>query len=327
MPRGQGGTQWQKPVWFPTSPLKALRAQFPNAKVDFASGRDLTEAAKLAKAADVAIVFAYQWEAEGMDLPGLSLPDGQDALIEKVAAANLHTVVVLETGTAVTMPWKDKVAGIVEVWYAGSSGHKALVNVLSGQVNPSGKLAMTFPLGEHDLPHATIPPLSPEDEGQGTGAVNGRTHTASKYSVTYDEGARVGYKWYESERKPVLFPFGFGLSYTTYAYSGLRLEGQGQHRTAAFSVKNAGTRDGVEIAQVYVTLPTSAGVPYKRLAGWKRVELKAGESRNVSVAIDSRVLGIFQEESNDWKIPSGIYHVAAGPSSAETPLTGEFEIH
>jgi beta-glucosidase len=327
MPRGQGGTHWQKPVWFPTSPLKALRAQFPNAKVDFASGRDLTEAAKLAKAADVAIVFAYQWEAEGMDLPGLSLPDGQDALIEKVAAANLHTVVVLETGTAVTMPWKDKVAGIVEVWYAGSSGHKALVNVLSGQVNPSGKLAMTFPLGEHDLPHATIPPLSPEDEGQGTGAVNGRTHTASKYSVTYDEGARVGYKWYESERKPVLFPFGFGLSYTTYAYSGLRLEGQGQHRTAAFSVKNAGTRDGVEIAQVYVTLPTSAGVPYKRLAGWKRVELKAGESRNVNVAIDSRVLGIFQEESNDWKIPSGIYHVAAGPSSAETPLTGEFEIH
>ena len=144
-----------------------------------------------------------------MDLPNLSLPDGQDELIARVAEANPHTIVVLETGTAVKMPWIDKVQGVVEAWYAGSSGHKALANVLTGEVNPSAKLAMTFPASEDDLPRPTIAPLPPRDKGQGTGAVNGETHVASKYSVTYSEGAKVGYKWYRAEHKPVLFPFRF----------------------------------------------------------------------------------------------------------------------
>ena len=212
VPPGRRATHWQDPVWFPTSPLDALRAAMPATQIDFDSGRNPAAAAKLAKSADVVIVFAYHGESEGMDLPNLSLPDGQDELIERVAEANPRTIVVLETGTAVKMPWVDKVQGIVEAWYAGSSGHKALANVLVGQVNPTGKLAMTFPASEEDLPHAAISPLAPEDEGQGTGAVNGETHVLSKYSVTYSEGAKVGYKWYQAEHKPVLFPFGFGLS-------------------------------------------------------------------------------------------------------------------
>ncbi len=163
MPPGQGVTQWQEQIWFPTSPLKALREKLPNTKIDFDPGTDLQSAANLATHSDLAIVFAYQWESEGMDLPNLSLPGNQNALIEKVAAANPHTIVVLETGTAVTMPWLDKVAAVVEAWYAGSSGHKALANVLVGDVNPSGKLAITFPKSVQDLSHPVIPPLPPHD--------------------------------------------------------------------------------------------------------------------------------------------------------------------
>src|SRR5271168_2945428 len=159
MPPGKGATIWQKPVWFPTSPLKALQTKLPNAKIDLDTGTNPKSAANLTKSADLAIVFAYQWLAEDMDVPSLSLPNNQDALIEQVAAANPYTIVVLETGTAVTMPWIDKVAGVVEAWYAGSSGHKALANVLVGDVNPAGKLPLSFPKSEADLPHPDAPKI------------------------------------------------------------------------------------------------------------------------------------------------------------------------
>lgn len=326
MPPGKGATHWQDHIWFPTSPLKALRAAMPQAQIDFDSGKDLAEAAKLAKTADVAIVFAYQWQSEGMDLPNLSLPDQQDELISRVAEANPRTIVVLETGTAVKMPWLDKVQGVVEAWYAGSSGHKALANVLTGEVNPSAKLAMTFPASEADLPRPTIAPLPPRDRGQGTGAVNGETHVASKYSVTYDEGAKVGYKWYRAEHKPVLFPFGFGLSYTTYTYSGLKVTQEKGHATVSFQVKNTGKRVGAEIAQVYVALPEAAGESFRRLAAWQRVELKPGESKTVSVAIDPQMLSIYDEQKSGWTQLSGGYRVFAGPSEASTPLEGAIHV-
>src|SRR6202167_370785 len=193
MPPGKGATKWQDHVWFPTSPLQALRAKLPNTKIDFDPGTGPASAAKLARNSDLIIVFAYQWEAEGMDLPNLSLPDNQDALIAQVAAANPHTIVVLETGTAVTMPWLDKVAGVVEVWFAGSSGHKALANILVGEINPSGKLAITFPKSEQALPNPAIPPLPPHTRGQGADPVNAGSPIAT-YAVHYDEGAEVGYK-------------------------------------------------------------------------------------------------------------------------------------
>lgn len=326
MPPGQGGTRWQEHIWFPTSPLKALRAAMPQAQVDYYSGKDLSTAASLAGKADVVIVFAYQWESEGMDLPNLSLPDGQDQLIERVAEANPKTIVVLETGTAVKMPWLDKVQGVVEAWYAGSSGHKALANVLVGKVNPSAKLPMTFPLSEADLPRATIPPLAPQDAGQGTGAVNDETHVASRYSVNYSEGAEVGYKWYEAQHKRVLFPFGFGLSYTTYAYSGLKIEDENDGPAVSFTVTNTGSRSGSEIAQVYASIPKEAGEPYRRLVGWKRVDLNPGESKTVSVPIDPQILAIYDDGKGGWDLLPGSYRVFVGPSSRTTKLEGRLHL-
>jgi beta-glucosidase len=321
---GKGATHWQDHIWFPTSPLEALQAKLPSAKLEFSSGQDPAAAAALAKSADVAIVFAYQWLSEGMDLATLSLSDNQDALIEQVAAANPRTIVVLETGTAVTMPWIEKVGGVVEAWYAGSSGHRALANVLVGEVNPAGKLAMTFPKSEADLPHPTISPLSREDEGQGTGAVNGRTHTESRYTVHYDEGLKVGYKWYESEHKAPLFPFGFGLSYTTYAYSNLTTDSA--KRTVSFAVTNTGERAGTEIAEVYAVLPEAADEPFKRLVGWQRIELAPGESKTVTVAVDPRVISIFDERKNAWSLLPGVYGIFAGPSSGDTPLKATLQV-
>jgi beta-glucosidase len=307
MPPGKGATHWQDHVWFPTSPLKALRAKLPNTKIDFDCGADLQSAASLSKRSDLAIVFAYQWESEDMDLPSLSLPDNQDALIEQVAAANPHTIVVLETGTAVTMPWLDKVAGVVEAWYAGSAGQRALANVLVGDVNPTGKLAISFPKSEMDLPRPVIPAVPPREQ-------------ASNYAVHYDEGPEVGYKWYEAEHKEPLFAFGFGLSYTSYEYSGLSVDSTA--KTARFTVRNTGKRAGTEIAQVYAKLPKGADESFKRLVGWKRVTLAPGESQTVVLAIDPRVLQTFDEANDRWNLATGDYEVFVGASSDNTPLVG-----
>jgi beta-glucosidase len=324
MPPGKGATVWQEHIWFPTSPLKALEEKLPNTKISFNPGTNLQSASSLARSSDLAIVFASQWESEGMDLPSLSLPDNQDALIAQVAAANPNTIVVLETGTAVTMPWLDSAAGVVEAWFAGSAGHKALANVLVGEVNPSGKLAITFPKTEQDLPHPVIPPLSFRDRGQGSHAVNAGT-SFSGYSVTYDEGAEVGYKWFEAQHKQPLFAFGYGLSYTTFEYSGLKVDSEA--KSVRFTVKNTGGRAGTEIAEVYARLPQGADESYKRLVGWMRVELSAGESRTVTVAIDTRPLQTFSEANESFTLSPGAYQVLVGPSSDNTPLTASLAIH
>jgi beta-glucosidase len=323
MPPGKGQTRWMEHMWFPTSPLKALQEKLPNAKISFDPGTDLQAAAALAKDSDLAIVFAAQWESEGMDLPSLSLPDNQDALIAQVAAANQHTIVVLETGTAVTMPWLDSVAGVVEAWFAGSSGHKALANILVGEVNPSGKLAITFPKSEQDLPRPVIPKLSAADWGAGSHAVNSGT-SSSSYSVTYSEGAEVGYKWFETEHKQPLFAFGYGLQYTTYAYSGLKVDSGA--KTVRFTIKNTGSRKGTEIAEVYAKLPQGADEPYKRLVGWQRVELAPGESKTVTVTIDTRPLQTFNEAEESWSLAAGSYQVMVGSASDNTPLEASLAI-
>jgi beta-glucosidase len=329
-PPGKRGTVWQKPVWFPTSPLNALRAELPQAKVEFNSGDDPASAAALAKGADVAIVFAHQWESEGMDLPDLSLPGNQDALIARVAAANPRTIVVLETGGPVTMPWIDNVAGVVEAWYAGSRGHVAVARVLLGEVNPTAKLAVTFPKGEQDLPHSTIPRPAAGAEAAAMAAQPSRgAHSTQQpsaeglYSVHYDEGLKVGYKWYDAENKSVLFPFGYGLSYTTYEYSGLEVtpaSGADAKTAVRFTIRNTGNRAGAEIAQVYAVLPASTGEPPRRLVGWAKVALKAGESQKVSVEIDPNYLKVFDEQTNSWKLAPGEYGVAVGGSSRDLPL-------
>jgi beta-glucosidase len=323
LPPGKGATKWQEHIWFPTSPLQALRAKLPHTKIDFDPGTDLDSAAKLARSSDLAIVFAYQWESEGMDLPNLSLPDNQDALIEQVAAANPHTVVVLETGSAVTMPWLNKVAGVVEAWYAGSSGDKALANVLVGDVNPSGKLAITFPKSEQDLPHPVIPQPPPRLRGQGSAPVNAGA-PPSNYAVHYDEGAEVGYKWFQAEHKTPLLPFGFGLSYTSFAFSALSVDSGA--KTARFTVRNTGTRAGTEIAEVYATLPKGSDETFQRLAGFARITLDPGKSQTVTVSIDPRVLQTFDETASRWNLAPGDYGILAGPSSDHLPLSGSLHV-
>src|SRR5271166_1560612 len=255
-PPGAAAFQWNKQVWFPTSPLKAVSAKAPGAEVKFDSGENPTSAAALASRSDIAIVFAYQWMSEGMDLPDLSLPDKQDQLIEQVAAANPRTIVVLETGTAVLMPWLDRVSCVVEAWYAGTKGANAVANVLFGDVNPSGKLSITFPKNEADLPHPHI--VTPPPGAQGAAAVMRAEEAKPTFSLEYNEGPLVGYKWYDAEHKPILFPFGFGLSYTSYSYSDLQTE-QGSTITVSFTVKNTGSRAGAETAEVYAELPASVG--------------------------------------------------------------------
>jgi beta-glucosidase len=329
MSQGKGATNWQDHIWFPTSPLKALRAKLPNTRIDFDPGTDPNSAANLARNADLAIVFASQWLSEDMDVPSLSLPDNQDALIEQIASANPHTIVVLETGTAVTMPWVDKVEGIVEAWYAGSSGHKALANVLVGDINPAGKLPLTFPGNDADLPHPDRPMLPAEShahaaDGADNGAPASSASVQSGYAVHYEEGSEVGYKWYEAQHKRPLFAFGFGLSYTTYAYSGLSVDAA--TKTVRFTVKNTGKRAGTEIAEVYARLPKGTDEPYKRLAGWKRVTLDPGESQAITIAIDDRVLQTFDEGRNAWNMPKGEYQVMVGGSSDDTPLVASLVV-
>jgi beta-glucosidase len=316
-------SRWQEHVWFPTSPLKTIKAKMQGADVQFSSGDHVSEAAALAKKSDIAIVFVHQWTSEGMDLPNLSLPDNQDALIEKVAAANPHTVVVLETGTAVTMPWIDHVSGVLEAWYAGSAGADAVANILFGDVNPSAKLPMTFPLSEADLPHAQL--VAPPPGAQGRNAVMKTGEAKPTFSVKYDEGLKVGYKWYDAENKQVLFPFGFGLSYTTYAYSELKVR-PGKETKVSFTVKNTGNRAGAEVAEVYAALPASAGEPPKRLIGWSKVQLNPGESQQVSISVDPLYLSVFDESQDDWKLVPGSYSFMAGGSSKELPLVEKVEL-
>jgi beta-glucosidase len=323
-PPGEGATHWQEHIWFPTSPLRQLTIAMPDSKVSYDPGTDTAAAAALAKQSDVAIVFVQQWESEGMDLATLALPDNQDALVEAVAAANPHTIVVLETGSPALMPWADKVQGIVEAWYGGSRGATALARVLTGAVNPSGKTAITFPMSDAELPHPVIPPLPAGDRGAGSEAVNAGTGKA-KYSIDYTEGLKVGYKWYEAEHKSVLFPFGFGLSYTTFAYSGLHVT-PGDQTTVSFTIKNTGDRAGAEVAEVYAMLPPSTDEPPQRLVGFDKVMLQPGESRALTVPINPLALTVYDPAKGEMKIVPGSYTFAVGGSSVSEPLRQKVEL-
>lgn len=266
-----------------------------------------------------------------MDLPSLALPNykkngqkddpevDQNAVIAAVAAANPHTTVVVESGSPVTMPWVDKPAAILEAWYSGSDGADALGNILFGSVNPSGKLPNTFPKSESDLPRLTIAqppkvtfdgPMSPEKWAAGLPPF------PTDYNI---DGLKVGYKWYEAEHKPVLFPFGYGLSYTTYAYSGLNVT-PGDTVKVSFTLANTGNRAGAEIAEVYAALPASAQEPPKRLVGFAKVKLDPKAKQTVSVDIDRKYLSIWDEEKNDWTLVPGEYTILVGGSSDKLPL-------
>ena len=319
-PAGQGATHWMEEIWFPTSPLKAIQARAPHATVNYDPGTDPAAAAAAAKGADVAIVFAYMWASEGMDLKSLTLPHNQDAIISAVAEANPHTIVVLETGNPITMPWVDKPAAILEAWFAGSDGANAVGNILFGTVNPSGKLPNSFPKSEADLPHTTITMPPPESSHfSGPASPEQWAMGLPPFQVAYDEGVKVGYKWYDAENKKPLFPFGYGLSYTTYRYSGLQVT-PGEKVKVTFTVANTGAREGSEIAEVYAGLPAAAQEPPKRLVGFTKVKLNPGEKRNVTVEIDPKYLSIFDEQKDGWSLVPGDYSIMVGGSSDKLPL-------
>ncbi len=305
--RHKGGAGWMQPVWFPSSPLKYIRAEAPQATVQFNDGTDVVAAAKLARDSQVAIVFVNQFMSEGRDAASLTLPDNQDALVSAVASANPRTIVVIESGGPVTMPWIDNVKGVIEAWYPGIGGAQALAAILFGAVDPSAKLPVTFARSDADLPHPQVPGIDLKPANR-----------PPPFDVNYTEGLQVGYKWFEAEHKRPLFPFGYGLSYTTFTYSDLAADGN--TRTVRFNVKNTGKRAGTEVAQVYVMLPSAAGEPFKRLAAWERVPLKPGESNMVTMPLDPLYLSIFNAEKDGWELVAGDYQAFAGP------LTSAFQI-
>lgn len=312
-------------VYFRSSPLKALQAKAPRAQVRFDSGADPASAAELARKSDVAIVFVNQPMTEGRDAPSLALPDNQDALVNAVAAANPCTIVVLETGGPVTMPWAGQVRGILEAWYPGIQGGEAIANLIFGDANPSAKLPVTFAKAEADLPHPVLPgsTIKPEMKSfPGAPPDAPKFPTLPEFDIDYSEKLKVGYKWFDAEGKEPLFPFGHGLSYTSFSYSELKLD----HRQVSFQVRNTGRRAGAEIAQVYVSLPTAANEPPRRLVAWERVELAAGAVATVTLTIDPQRLSIFDVDKDAWSLLPGDYKVYVGCSSRGPFLTGSLTL-
>ena len=312
---------WSQVVWDPSSPLLAIRAKAHNANVTFDTGTDPAGAAASAASASVAIVFVSQWASEGMDLLSLNFTDvihskpiDQDALVAAVARANPHTIVVMENGGAQVMPWLGQVSALLEAWYPGQRGAEAIANILFGSVNPSGKLPITFPASVHDLPHP---------------AIAGTPDANNPFPVDYSEGLLVGYKWYDAKKITPQFPFGFGLSYTSFSFSNFSLTSNASSSNPGFAVSfdvtNSGAVAGAEVAQVYVGFPAGAGEPPKRLVGWQKVNLAPGAQRHVTIVVSARdsshPLSIWDVNSHSWQTPAGDYLVYAGNSSSKADLT------
>ena len=314
-------------VWDPSSPLKAIRAKAPAARVEYNDGTSPVAAAELAKACEVAIVFVNQPASEGRDL-SLTLPDNQDQLVAAVAKANPRTIVVLETGGPVTMPWIDRVSAALEAWYPGIRGAEAIANILFGVVDPSGKLPATFARTVNDLPHPELPGPPPGSSDYSQPAGSGfRMPRVPPFDIDYTEGLDVGYKWFDAKDKVPLFPFGYGLSYTTFAYSAIHATSSGATPpSVTFTVKNTGQRAGAEIAEVYAELPKNVHEPPKRLVGWHKVELAAGESRTLTIPIDPEYLSIFDVGDNRWRLAPGEYTFYVGASSRDVPLVAKVAI-
>jgi beta-glucosidase len=295
-----------------SSPMAAIKAQAPNAIVLYRQGQYIKDAAELAARSEVAVVFATQWMTEGLDAPDLSLPRGQDALIEAVAAANPNTIVVLETGGPVKMPWLGKVKAVVEAWYPGARGGQAIASVLFGETNPSGHLPLTFPADESQLPRPRLDGSDWVEPDFGGNPKDGKDKLHADYDI---EGSDVGYRWYARSGTKPLFPFGYGLSYTTFTQGTPVIKGT----AASVAVTNTGRRAGADVVQLYLT--GRAGEPKRRLVGFGRVDLAPGASGNVTMTIDPRLLADWKD--GRWSIPAGDYTFAVG-SDAErlsTPVT------
>ncbi|OMC18093.1 beta-glucosidase [Mycobacterium colombiense] len=293
----------------PSSPLEELRKLLPQARIEFDPGLSPAEAVRAARTADIAIVFAVRAEGEGFDIGDLSLPWGQDELIAAVAAANPDTVVVLQTGNPASMPWRDAVNAVVQAWFPGQDGGRAVAEILTGTVNPSGRLPITFPV---DLAQTPRPQLPAAGEPWGTPT-----------TIDYAEGADVGYRWFARRGHEPMFAFGHGLSYTRFDYHDLVVSG-GETISASFSVVNVGDRAGADIPQLYLT--AAAGEPCLRLLGFERVDLAAGETRRVTVEADPRLLARYDGSAKSWRIRPGAYTAAVGTSAIAMRLQAAVEL-
>jgi len=291
---------------FGPAPLAALRKRWPDAVIEFDSGAHIAAAVAAAKRADVVIVHAIRHEAERFDSPDMTLPFGQDALIDALASVHRNVIVVLQTGNPVAMPWHGKVRAIVQAWFPGQAGAQAITEVLAGDVNPSGRLPVTFPASVEQTPHPALPGADVE--------------LGTPIQVHYHEGAEVGYRWFAKTGQQPLFSFGHGLSYTNFAYRDLQVSAD-DTLTATFTVTNTGPREGADVPQVYLT--DAAGERRMRLLGFQRVVLQPGESVRVSVRADPRLLARFQAEAACWRIDSGLYRLAVGRSAGDLVLRGD----
>lgn len=315
--------------WLPSSFVEAMRSALPTAEVRFDTGADPQAAAAFAMGCDVLIVIAHQLTMEHFDLPDLHLPDGQDDLIVSVAATGKPTVVVLETGGVVLTPWADQVAAVLAAWYPGHRGGEALAAVLTGAVNPSGKTPATFPRSEDDLPHRKVFPMLPMPGKDGPAEltlVNMLTTQQGQYfDATYDEGLLLGYKWFDVKGKDVAYPFGHGLSYTTFSYADPAAVSTVDGIAVDVAIRNTGARTGAEIVQVYATLPTSSSAP-RRLVGWIKVVLAPDEQRGVTVAIPLKNLATWSVAEKRWVPPRGVVGLDIAASSRDVRATTAIRI-
>ncbi|WP_458232552.1 beta-glucosidase [Roseateles sp. P5_E8] len=307
---GPGG--WLTQVWQPSSPMKALQKQLPATQFAFDAGTNVDAAAKAAAAADVAIVFVHQWTAESLDAPSLSLDGNQDAIVSAVAKANPNTVVVVESGGAVLMPWQKDVKGILAAFYPGAAGGEAIARILTGEVNPSGHLPLTFPASTAQL-------VRPQIGGKSDGPL---------FTVRYTEGAAVGYKWFDLHGHKPLYAFGHGLSYTSFELGGLKADQKANAPvTVKFAIKNTGNREGASVGQVYVRAPQNARweAP-RRLVGFGKLALKPGQTGTSAVTVDPRLLATFDESTGEWVIAPGTYEVELGAGSDDIRATAKLSL-
>ncbi len=324
-PRYQGGGSSHINSFRVESALEAAAELIPEASMTYARGFDdsvdtvdpalIAEAAEAARAADVAVVFAGlpdSYESEGYDRTHLRMPMGQEMLIEAVAAANPNTVVVLHNGSAIEMPWIGKVKGVLEAYLGGQAVGRAEIRILYGMANPSGRLAESFPMRLEDTP--CYLDFGGEDD-----------------EVRYSEGVFVGYRYYDKKKMAVRYPFGYGLSYTSFAYSNLQVSAESiddtEKLTVTVDVTNTGDRAGKEAVQLYVrNAPASVFRPVRELKGVEKVELAPGETKTVTFRLCKRAFAYWHVQLHDWAVETGIFGIEIGRSSRDIVLSKDVEV-
>jgi len=301
---GGGGSSHVIPLYTIT-PDDGLQAAMVS-RIAVLDGSDVDAAVAAAKRAQIAIVMVGDHNSEGRDHP-ITLPEGQNKLIEAVAKANPKTIVVVKSGSAILMPWINEVPAVLEAWYPGEEDGNAVADILTGKVDPSGKLPLTFP--------ASLDQTLAKNPAQYPG-VNGTVH--------YSEGLDVGYRGYTANHETPQFPFGFGLSYTTFSFGGLKVtHAAGSHdATVSFKVTNTGKVAGAEVAQLYLGFPNIAegNEPPIQLKGFRKIKLNPGQSKTVELKLDAHSFSYWSVKRNAWEVAPGEFQVMVGDSSANTPL-------